>query len=72
MRQSVNALGLLLAGALALGAGHAAQAQNKPWYPFKVQVWDPPFDMASPRKDVDYMPLRRRTRSGTSACPSRT
>ena len=31
----------------------------KPWYPFKVQVWDPPFNMASPRKDMDYMPLEK-------------
>src|SRR6266481_9496279 len=27
------------------------------WYPSQVQVWDPPFDMASPRKDFNYVPL---------------
>ena len=38
--------------ALAVAAAHAAD-----WYPFKVEVWDPPFNMASPRKVVDYVPL---------------
>ena len=36
--------------ALAVAAAHAAD-----WYPFKVEVWDPPFNMASPRKVVDYV-----------------
>jgi protein TorT len=35
----------------------AASADEKPWYPFPVQVWDPPFNMESPRKDVDYTPV---------------
>ena len=34
---------------------HSLTAEN--WYPFKVEVWDPPFNMASPRKQVDYVPL---------------
>ena len=34
-----------------------ALAQDKPWYPVSVEVWDPPFDMASPRKKMDYAPL---------------
>jgi periplasmic protein TorT len=34
-----------------------AMAQDKPWYPVSVEVWDPPFDMASPRKKMDYAPL---------------
>jgi protein TorT len=38
---------------------YSAVAQNKPWYPFSVEVWDPPFDMASPRKKVDYVPLEK-------------
>ena len=37
----------------------AASAQDKPWYPFPVQVWDPPFNMDSPRKDVDYTPVEK-------------
>ena len=27
------------------------------WYPYSVQVWDPPFDMNSPRHDLKYVPL---------------
>src|SRR6185436_7717025 len=37
----------------------AASAEDKPWYPFPVQVWDPPFNMDSPRKDVDYTPVEK-------------
>jgi protein TorT len=37
----------------------AAGADEKPWYPFPVQVWDPPFNMDSPRKDVDYTPVEK-------------
>ncbi len=33
----------------------SASAQD--WYPYPVEVWDPPFDMASPRTTVDYVPL---------------
>src|SRR5919197_2079219 len=47
---SVAALALPLASAI---------AQNKSWYPFSVEVWDPPFDMASPRKKIDYVPLEK-------------
>ena len=36
-----------------------ASAEEKPWYPFPVQVWDPPFNMDSPRKDVDYTPVEK-------------
>lgn len=37
----------------------AALAEEKPWYPFSVEVWDPPFNMESPRKAVDYTPLEK-------------
>ena len=62
MTQSMKTIGLAVLGgcaALALAAGTAAADEMKPWYPFKVEVWDPPFDMASPRKDVDYVPLEK-------------
>ena len=36
--------------------GNAA-ADN--WYPYPVEVWDPPFDMGSPRTTVDYVPLEK-------------
>lgn len=37
----------------------AAQAQDNAWYPVTVEVWDPPFDMKSPRTDVAYEPLEK-------------
>jgi protein TorT len=49
---------LALAGVAALGlaASGAIAADGEKWsYP--VEVWDPPFDMASPRTTVDYEPL---------------
>ena len=49
---------LALAGvaALALAASGALAAEGEKWsYP--VEVWDPPFDMESPRTTVDYEPL---------------
>ncbi len=29
------------------------------WYPFGVQLWDPPFDMSSPRSEIQYVPLEK-------------
>ena len=31
------------------------------WFPFPVEVWNPPFDMQSPRTQVDYVPLDKAT-----------
>ncbi len=42
----------------ALGLAGTAVAAEK-WYPYKVEVWDPPFDMSSPRTTVDYVPLEK-------------
>ena len=42
------------AGALATGAALAGAAD---WYPFPVEVWNPPFNMDSPRSTVEYRPL---------------
>ena len=48
------ALAASLAGAALVTTG--ALAEGEKWsYP--VEVWDPPFDMASPRTTVDYEPL---------------
>ena len=44
--------GLALAAVFPIGA-----AAEEKWYPYPVEVWDPPFDMASPRQTVDYVPL---------------
>ncbi len=43
--------------ALLMGAAGSASAAD--WFPTSVEVWDPPFDMASPRTTVDYAPLAK-------------
>ena len=60
MKKPVRGPPAMLAGALALAValpGSSFAAEN--WYPFPVEVWDPPFDMASPRTTVDYVPLEK-------------
>ncbi len=54
----------MTAGALALAVSlpSGAQAAEK-WYPYSVEVWNPPFDMASPRKSVDYAPVEKATKA---------
>lgn len=47
---------LLGAAMFALAVPGAAQAEGD-WFPYSVEVWNPPFDMASPRSTVDYVPL---------------
>jgi protein TorT len=49
----------LAAGAFAIAMTATAGAEEKAWYPFPVEVWDPPFDMASPRTSVDYAPVEK-------------
>lgn len=49
----------LAAGLAAFTLGLAASADAAEWYPYPVEVWDPPFDMSSPRTTVDYMPLKK-------------
>jgi len=57
MQKTTTALAAVAAGALlAMGALPAAADEDK-WYPYEVEVWDPPFDMASPRKKMDYAPV---------------
>jgi len=51
-------VGILLLSAAFLTAS-AAIADDKPWYPIAVESWNPPFDMASPRSTVDYVPLEK-------------
>ena len=58
MKGSLRASLAMTAGALALVlAVPSAALAAENWYPFPVEVWDPPFDMASPRTTVDYQPL---------------
>jgi periplasmic protein TorT len=46
-------LALVLLGPF--GEVHAQQA----WYPYPVEVWDPPFNMDGQRRQVDYAPLEQ-------------
>ena len=46
---------LLMAAAVALSTSSAGA--DDAWFPYAVESWDPPFDMASPRTSVDYVPL---------------
>ncbi|MEX2629156.1 MAG: TMAO reductase system periplasmic protein TorT [Tistlia sp.] len=55
--------GLALVTTLAAGAGFAGGALAEDWYPYSVEVWDPPFDMASPRTTVDYEPLDKASKA---------
>lgn len=58
MKGTLRASLAMTAGALALVlAVPSAALAAENWYPFPVEVWDPPFDMASPRTTVDYQPL---------------
>ena len=51
----------LLAGSAILSAFAfcASPALAKDWFPYQVEQWDPPFDMSSPRKKVEYVPLAK-------------
>ena len=55
MKKLVKSLAFV--GATAICLVGSASAQD--WYPYPVEVWDPPFDMASPRTTVDYVPLEK-------------
>lgn len=58
MAANLSCKSLVAASAL-LGAfaWSCTPAFAKDWFPYPVQEWDPPFDMSSPRKDVNYTPL---------------
>jgi protein TorT len=48
----------LLAASSAMALAASASAQDgADWFPYPVEVWDPPFDMESPRSSLDYAPL---------------
>ncbi len=40
-----------------------SNALAQDWYPYPVQVWDPPFNMESPRKNKDYTPLAKASKA---------
>jgi protein TorT len=47
------------AAVVAVVTGAAGAAVAKEWFPYPVEVWDPPFNMDSPRSKVDYVPLEK-------------
>lgn len=49
---------LVVASAFALLASAGPSFAGE-WFPLKVDIWDPPFDMSSPRKQVEYTPLAK-------------
>lgn len=49
--------GLMATAVFSAGAATSASADN--WYPYPVQVWEPAFDMASPRKNMEYEALEK-------------
>jgi len=55
MKHLLTALTASAAVALVMSGGATAEE----WYPYPVEVWDPPFDMASPRTSMDYEPLEK-------------
>jgi periplasmic protein TorT len=60
MRGIATTLGVLVGAAALCAAPAGAQAQaKKNWYPFKVEEHNPPFDMESPVKEVQYSPLKK-------------
>ncbi|MEM7067594.1 MAG: TMAO reductase system periplasmic protein TorT [Pseudomonadota bacterium] len=52
--------GLLASAAISVAAYSSASAGD--WYPAAVQVWEPAFNMDSPRKDINYTPLDKATK----------
>lgn len=54
-------LGLMAAAALTAASYASAQAEN--WYPYPVQVWEPAFNMDSPRSNKDYVPLEKASKA---------
>ncbi len=50
---------LMSAAVVAVVTGAAGAAVAKEWFPYPVEVWDPPFNMDSPRSKVDYVPLEK-------------
>ena len=40
-----------------LASGGALAQDDSQWFPYPVEMWDPPFDMESPRTEMQYEPL---------------
>jgi protein TorT len=44
---------------MTVGVFGGTSANAEKWFPYSVESWEPAFDMASPRKSVNYKPLRK-------------
>ncbi len=56
--RTITALGAA-AGIAAMAIGLPSSLAADKWFPFEVEVWDPPFNMESPRKTMKYKPLEK-------------
>lgn len=62
MRQNKTRTGpvaLAVSAFVAMGVFGGTNANAQDWFPYSVESWNPPFNMESPRKSIDYTPLER-------------
>ena len=52
-----NRISLLAAATAVMVALAPGARAMENWFPFPVEVWNPPFNMESPRRTVEYVPL---------------
>lgn len=50
---------LIASSVLAVISTNLTHAEEKAWFPVAVESWVPPFNMASPRKTVEYSPAAK-------------
>lgn len=60
--RSVSKYRMGIAAGAAIAFASSAAAADK-WYPYEVESWNPPFDMASPREKLDYTPLEKASKA---------
>ena len=53
----ISAIVMALTMSVAASMLASPQAKADEWFPYSVESWNPPFNMASPRKSVNYTPL---------------
>ena len=53
---AIGPMAAALCAASLVGGGALAQDEGQ-WFPYPVEMWDPPFDMESPRTEMQYEPL---------------
>jgi len=50
---------MLAASAAAIVFASVGAYAADAWYPYKIEVWEKAFDMASPRHEIDYSPVEK-------------